>query len=172
MKADGATSVILNLDIAVIGERQCGLGTSGGHRSLRPSTLAGLRETEPTMPRTAHVTLSEATSKGPPPPGNLAVPIFAHGTLEVEMYTPAGTDRQKPHDRDEIYVVARGTGTFFDGITGQEVRPGSFIFVAAGQSHRFESFTSDFAVRVFFYGATGGEKADQPASQLAERHDR
>jgi len=119
-----------------------------------------------------------ALTRGPSPPAqrpwrwSAGRPIFAHGTLEVEMYTPAGTDRQKPHDRDEIYVVARGTGTFFDGITGQEVRPGSFIFVAAGQSHRFESFTSDFAVRVFFYGATGGEKADQPASQLAERHDR
>lgn len=108
---------------------------------------------------TAHVTLSEAISKGPPPPGNLAVPVFAHGTLEVEMYAPVGTDPQKPHDRDEIYVVARGSGTFFDGSGEHEVRPGSFIFVAAGQSHRFESFSSDFAVWVFFYGPIGGEGA-------------
>jgi len=109
------------------------------------------------MPGTTHVTLSDAMSKGPPPPGNLAVPVFAHGTLEVEMYAPTRTDPQKPHDRDEIYVVAHGTGTFFDGTKRQEVQPGSFIFVAAGQSHRFESFSSDFAAWVFFYGPIGGE---------------
>ena len=109
------------------------------------------------MPKTAYVNLSDAISKGLPTPGNLAVPIFAHGTLEVEMCTPAVTDPQKPHDRDEIYVVARGTGTFFDGTMRQEVQAGSFIFVAAGQSHWFESFSLDFAVWVFFYGPIGGE---------------
>lgn len=30
----------------------------------------------------AHVSLAEALVKGPPPPGNLAVPVFAHGSLE------------------------------------------------------------------------------------------
>ena len=64
------------------------------------------------MPGTAHVSLLEALSKGPPPAGNLAVPIFAHGSLEVEMYRPEGIDPQKPHDRDEVYLVARGTGLF------------------------------------------------------------
>jgi mannose-6-phosphate isomerase-like protein (cupin superfamily) len=109
------------------------------------------------MPGIAHVSLSEAIAKGPPPPGNLAVPIFAHGSLEVEMYRPSGTDPQKPHDRDEIYLVARGSGTFFDGIKRHEIQSGSFLFVAAGQTHRFESFSSDFAVWVFFYGPVGGE---------------
>jgi mannose-6-phosphate isomerase-like protein (cupin superfamily) len=96
---------------------------------------------------------------GPPPAGNLAVPIFRHGSLEAELYTPAGTDAQKPHTRDEVYVVARGSGLFFDGAQRREVQPGSFIFVAAGQEHRFESFSSDFAVWVFFYGPEGGEGA-------------
>jgi mannose-6-phosphate isomerase-like protein (cupin superfamily) len=109
------------------------------------------------MPRIAHVSLSEAISKGPPPPGNLAVPIFAHASLEVEMYKPNGTDPQKPHDRDEIYLVARGSGIFFDGIKRHEIQFGSFLFVAAGQTHQFESFSSDFAVWVFFYGPIGGE---------------
>jgi mannose-6-phosphate isomerase-like protein (cupin superfamily) len=117
------------------------------------------------MQATAHVTLLEAIAKGPPPPGNLAVPVFAHGTLEVEMYTPIGSDPQKPHDRDEIYVVARGTGRFCDGAKEHEVGPGSFIFVAAGQSHRFEAFSSDFAVWVLFYGPVGGEGARDAASR-------
>src|SRR5207244_8666266 len=92
-----------------------------------------------------HVGFAEALSKGPPPPGNLAVPIFSRGSLEVELYTPQGNDPQKPHPRDEIYFVARGKGLFFDGVRRYAVEPGSFLFVPAGQAHRFESFSSDFA---------------------------
>jgi mannose-6-phosphate isomerase-like protein (cupin superfamily) len=106
----------------------------------------------------AHVSLAEALTKGPPPAGNLAVPIFSHGSLVVELYTPIGCDPQKPHTRDEIYFVTRGTGFFFDGQQRQAIGPGAFIFVAAGQVHRFEDFTSDFAVWVAFYGPEGGEK--------------
>jgi mannose-6-phosphate isomerase-like protein (cupin superfamily) len=56
-------------------------------------------------------------------------------------------------------VVARGSGLFFDGAQRREVQPGAFIFVPAGQEHRFESFSADFAVWVFFYGPEGGERA-------------
>ena len=105
----------------------------------------------------AQVDLAEALEEGPPPPGNLAVPIFAHGSLAVELYTPRGHDPQKPHTRDEIYFVARGYGLFFDGAKQHAVEPGSFLFVPAGQPHRFESFSSDFAVWVAFYGPEGGE---------------
>jgi mannose-6-phosphate isomerase-like protein (cupin superfamily) len=108
--------------------------------------------------KVVHVGLSEALSKGPPPPGNLAVPIFAHGSLVVEMYTPVGHDPQKPHTRDEIYFIARGKGLFFDGANRLPVEAGSFLFVPAGQIHRFEDFSTDFAVWVAFYGPEGGEK--------------
>src|SRR6478736_136473 len=99
-----------------------------------------------------HVSFADALKMGPPPVGNLAVPIFAHGSLAVELYTPKGHDPQKPHDRDEAYFVARGTGLFFDGTQRHTVEAGSFLFVAAGQVHRFQSFSSDFAVWVIFYG--------------------
>jgi mannose-6-phosphate isomerase-like protein (cupin superfamily) len=107
----------------------------------------------------AHVDLAEALKRGPAPSGNLAVPIFSHGTLEAELYTPDGHDPQQPHERDEVYVVARGRGLFFDGEGRRAVEPGTFIFVAAGRVHRFEAFSSDFAVWVFFYGPRGGEAA-------------
>lgn len=110
--------------------------------------------------RSAQVSLAEALSKGPPPPpGNLAVPVFAHGSLEVELYTPKERDPQKPHDRDEVYLVARGTGVFFDGAERHAIEAGSFMFVPAGQLHRFEDFSANFSVWVFFYGPTGGEPA-------------
>ena len=101
--------------------------------------------------------LAEGIAKGPPPAGNLAVPIFSHGSLVVELYTPGGHDPQKPHTRDEIYFVARGEGFFFDGDKRVAVRPGSFIFVPAGRVHRFEDFSSDIAIWVAFYGPEGGE---------------
>jgi hypothetical protein len=107
------------------------------------------------MHKCAIVNLSDALSLGPPPAGNLAVPIFAHGSLVAEMYQPKGTDAQQPHDRDEIYVVARGRGIFFDGADRHEVHGGTFIFVAAGEPHRFEDFSPDFATWVFFYGPAG-----------------
>jgi mannose-6-phosphate isomerase-like protein (cupin superfamily) len=104
-----------------------------------------------------HVALKNALTMGPPPPGNLAVPVFAHGSLVVELYTPIGTDPQKPHTRDEIYFVIRGSGYFFDGQQRHRVEAGSFLFVPAGQVHRFEEFSPDFAVWVAFYGPDGGE---------------
>lgn len=107
--------------------------------------------------RAVHVDLAGALARGEPPEGNLAVPIFAHGSLAAEMYSPRGEDRQRPHARDEVYVVARGEGLFFDGSERHPVRAGSFIFVPAFQEHRFERFTQDFALWVFFYGPEGGE---------------
>jgi len=105
----------------------------------------------------AVVSVADAEELGPPPPGNLAVPVFGHGTLEVECYAPVGADRQTPHDRDEVYVVARGSADFFDGEQDRRVEPGAFIFVAAGREHRFVELSADFAVWVFFYGPAGGE---------------
>jgi mannose-6-phosphate isomerase-like protein (cupin superfamily) len=89
---------------------------------------------------------------GPPPAGNLAVPVFEGGSLIVEMYTPQGADSQTPHDRDEVYVIARGRASFFDGAKRSPVEAGAFLFVPAGQTHRFEDFSSDFATWVFFFG--------------------
>ncbi|HYE33274.1 MAG TPA: cupin domain-containing protein [Methylomirabilota bacterium] len=103
-------------------------------------------------------TLAEALREGPPPPGNLAGPIFQRGAVVVELYSPEGIDPQKPHTRDELYFVARGSGYFFDGQTRREIQAGAFIFVPAGQAHRFEDFTPDLAVWVVFYGPEGGER--------------
>jgi len=85
------------------------------------------------------------------------VPIFSRGSVAVEFYAPEGEDPQKPHTRDELYFVARGSGLFFDGTDRLPVEAGAFLFVPAGRLHRFESFSSDFAVWVVFFGQEGGE---------------
>ncbi|NNF17870.1 MAG: cupin domain-containing protein [Gammaproteobacteria bacterium] len=83
--------------------------------------------------------------------------IFAHGTLEIEIYQPRQVDEQEPHSRDEVYVVATGTGFFINGGSRQPVEPGEVLFVRAGIEHRFVDFTPDFSTWVIFYGPEGGE---------------
>ena len=106
----------------------------------------------------AAISLAAALSKGPPPPGNLAVPLFKHGSLQVELYAPIGRDLQQPHNRDEVYFVAKGFGTFFDGVEKHRVEMGAVLFVAAGRAHHFEDFSDDFTLVVVFYGPLGGER--------------
>jgi mannose-6-phosphate isomerase-like protein (cupin superfamily) len=102
------------------------------------------------------VTLEDASRKADQAPKRFAG-VFAHGTLEVEFYAPRGVDPQKPHTRDEIYVVARGSGWFRSGPARDHVQAGDFLFVPAGMEHRFEEFSDDFGAWVFFYGPEGGE---------------
>lgn len=85
--------------------------------------------------------------------------LFRHGTLEVEVYRPRGVDNQRPHTRDEVYVVISGSGTFLCGGERRPFGPGEVLFVKAGVEHRFEGFGDDFATWVFFYGPQGGEAA-------------
>jgi mannose-6-phosphate isomerase-like protein (cupin superfamily) len=87
------------------------------------------------------------------------ISLFKHGTLEVEIYKPDKIDRQKPHTRDEVYVVISGTGVFLNGPSRQPFSPGDVLFVPAGVEHRFLDFTDDFATWVLFYGPQGGETA-------------
>jgi mannose-6-phosphate isomerase-like protein (cupin superfamily) len=90
--------------------------------------------------------------------GNVFTEIFKYGTLVAEIYKPDKVDYQKPHDRDEIYVVISGSGTFLNGDKAWKFKPGDFLFVPAGVEHRFVDFTDDFSTWVFFYGPVGGEK--------------
>ena len=103
------------------------------------------------------ISIQDAIDAGAPADGNLASNLFSHGSLEVEWYAPVAEDRQTPHTRDEIYVIARGSGEFFDGKTSRSAVPGTCIFVPAGATHRFENFSDDFATWVFFYGPEGEE---------------
>lgn len=90
--------------------------------------------------------------------GKTFVELFRHGSLSVEIYQPKGTDLQKPHSRDEVYVVVSGRGWFVNGETRRPFEPGELLFVPAGVVYRFEEFSEDFSTWVIFYGPEGGEK--------------
>jgi mannose-6-phosphate isomerase-like protein (cupin superfamily) len=114
------------------------------------------------VPERGRITLAEAVAMLPTPDGKRSVAVFEHGTLQVKLYAPRGTDAQQPHTRDEAYVVARGSGWFVNGAHRHPFAPHDVLFVKAGVAHRFEAFTDDFLVWVFFYGPECGERDAAP----------
>jgi mannose-6-phosphate isomerase-like protein (cupin superfamily) len=103
------------------------------------------------------VLMDEALAKLPGARGERYAAVLQHGSLLVEIYAPRFKDTQKPHTRDELYVVMRGSGTFYNGGPRSPFRPGDVLFVPSGVEHRFENFTDDLVVWVIFYGPEGGE---------------
>lgn len=94
--------------------------------------------------------------------------LFRHGSLTVELYAPRGRDTQQPHTRDEVYIVAQGSGVFVNGSERVPFAAGDLLFAAAGEIHRFEEFSDDFYTWVLFYGPEGGEAAADPEWAVGE----
>ena len=97
--------------------------------------------------------LSLAAARALPlPEGRASAQVFADRDIEIRLYAPKGRDGQVPHDRDELYIVARGHGRFRVGNSVEPFAPGALLYVAAHEVHRFEDFSDDFAAWVVFYG--------------------
>jgi len=105
-----------------------------------------------------HLRVKDGLDRLPGPNGERFVELFNHETLSVELYAPRRTDPQQPHPRDEVYVIASGTGRFLRREEEVIFERGDVLFAAAGVFHRFVDFSQDFAAWVFFYGPEGGEK--------------
>jgi mannose-6-phosphate isomerase-like protein (cupin superfamily) len=103
-------------------------------------------------------TLQDA-SKLLPAPGThpRSAAVYEHGSLLLKLFAPRGHDPQPAHTRDELYVVASGSGWFVNGGERHPIAPGDALFVPAGVTHRFEDFSDDLALWVVFYGPEGGE---------------
>jgi mannose-6-phosphate isomerase-like protein (cupin superfamily) len=78
--------------------------------------------------------------------------VFVDGELEVRFAARPTNGPQVPHQRDELYFVAAGTGRYRveDKVTA--VGPGDLLFCAAHVAHGFEDISADFSVWVLFYG--------------------
>lgn len=92
----------------------------------------------------------ESALESSPSPGNLATEVAKFRNIDVEFYQPKGRDDQEPHDRDELYVVARGSGVFELAGDHRPFTAGDVIYVPAHAEHRFVQFGDDFATWVFF----------------------
>jgi len=84
--------------------------------------------------------------------GKEFISLFQNPLLSVEIYKPHLKDKQKPHDRDEFYLVISGEGKFqlLDEVT--PFQKGDFLYVPAHVEHRFIEFSDDFITWVFFIG--------------------
>ncbi len=83
--------------------------------------------------------------------GDRFLELFKQGSLSVEVYKPDKIDNQKPHDKDEIYVIISGYGEFLLEKERTTFSPGDILFVPAKAEHRFENFTDNFATWVLFF---------------------
>lgn len=115
--------------------------------------------TEQARGNKAHLRFAEALRRLEAASGARFITLFEHGSLQVELYAPRGHDPQTPHTRDEVYVIAQGSGVFFEGEARRKFQAGDLLFAPAGSKHRFEDLTDDFAVWVMFYGPEGGEQS-------------
>ena len=81
--------------------------------------------------------------------------------LSVGTYViPAGgEDPQDPHTEDEIYIAVSGRGVLAGPDEEIAVGPGSVLFVAAGEEHRFEKVEEDLVLVVVFGPAEGTREA-------------
>ena len=85
---------------------------------------------------------------------HFSVPALSVGTYCIPA---GGADDQGPHSEDEIYVVTACEARIATPQGAAGVRPGSVIFVPAGEEHRFIDVTEDLALLVVFGPAyTGG----------------
>lgn len=107
-------------------------------------------------PAKFRATLAEAKA-APIPEGKRSAELMRYGSMTLRYYAPEGTDPQAPHTQDELYIVASGSGTFFNAGERVPYGPGDVLFAAAHAEHRFEDFSDDFATWVVFYGPEGGE---------------
>src|ERR1700729_97494 len=77
--------------------------------------------------------------------------------LSVGSYSipRGGRDDQEPHTEDEIYVVTAGRAVRQAGGDSAPVGPGSVVYVATGEVHRFTDITEDLGTIVVFAPAEG-----------------
>ena len=77
----------------------------------------------------------------------LRVPTMSAGVYVL----PAGaTDRQSPHQEDEIYYAVRGKAKIRIGDIQHSVQPGDVIFVEARAEHRFFDIEEELVLLVVF----------------------
>jgi len=90
---------------------------------------------------------AERASAGSPWRQFLAEPSMRVGLYVLE---PDQTDRQQPHEQDEVYHVVEGRGVLTVGDDEIPVEPGSVVFVEAGADHRFSRIDETLNVLVVF----------------------
>jgi mannose-6-phosphate isomerase-like protein (cupin superfamily) len=96
--------------------------------------------------------------------------FLRRSSLSAGLYVlPAGgTDHQRPHGEDEVYIVAAGGALFTADDHTREVRAGDVLFVAAGVGHRFHDISEELRLIVVFAPPEGSGAPRADGSGRAE----
>lgn len=88
----------------------------------------------------------------------LRIPSMSSGIYELDA---KARDGQQPHQRDELYYVAKGKAQLESEGKRTPVKTGSVIFVRKGADHRFVEIEEKLSLVVFFASspAAKSEKA-------------
>ena len=78
--------------------------------------------------------------------------LLERSKFELGIYAPAASDRQAPHRRDELYVIAQGQGQLVLGDFTYSCSVGDVFFVPAGMKHHFANLSMGFLAWVIFLG--------------------
>ncbi|MGA0604277.1 cupin domain-containing protein [Caulobacter sp. KR2-114] len=90
-------------------------------------------------------------------PARRAITLFERPDFDVRLYAPVGADYpQTPHLRDELYVIASGSGSFTSAGQKTSCNEGDLFFVPAGGEHGFSDLSDDFSTWVIFIGPPPG----------------
>ncbi len=100
-------------------------------------------------------TVTDAMERLPGPAGERFAEVLEHGSMEVEIYAPRGTDPQTPHTRDELYVVVSGRATFT--VEGESFDAPAGTCVLALPGERREARAEEPGTTVLVVGAPAGE---------------
>ena len=98
-----------------------------------------------------HASISDAI-RAPNEKGRMSSLVIENQDLQVRYYSPKKKDNQTPHKQDEVYIIAKGNGTFVRGHEEIFFSVGDVIFIKKNENHYFKDFTEDFATWVIFYG--------------------
>lgn len=130
-------------------------------RYALPSGIGSQRlvREESTIDMEYHLTVAKAQECVQAAGSEQSAELLKLGSLTVRFYAPNTVDRQQPHTRDEVYVIARGSARFRCCGRDIPVEQGDVLTVPAYQEHLFVNFTSEFATWIFFYGPEGGERS-------------
>ena len=91
--------------------------------------------------------------------GERYLEFLREATLSVGLYElrAGGPDPQRPHTEDEVYYVVSGRGAVRVGDEDRPIEPGTVLFVAAGEEHRFHSITESLSLLVLFAPPRGSQ---------------
>ena len=78
--------------------------------------------------------------------------ILENENIEIGLYAPVKDDLQSLHMKDEIYIVVKGEGIFFNDGKRVAFGPGDLFLVSAGTEHRFEKFSEELIAWYIIYG--------------------